>query len=138
VSVLPAAFSLFVSSLSTSGFRAFLASIPVVAAAAVVLMVSSNTLTAVNAAGSARLRSISAIGTEHWITFGRMTNWILFVLVYGLVLFLIRLGFDNYRWADRSRAWIGQQALWIFGYLFVGAMVMTAVPFVFSHVVSSR
>jgi hypothetical protein len=132
-------FSLFVSSLSTSGIRAFLTSIPVVATASnVVMLLSSAVPASANRAINVRFQLVDADRTWIWQALTRVTEWTGAGLAIGLVLFLIRLGFDNYRWADRSRARIGQQALWIFGYLFVGAMVMTAVPFVFSLVVSSR
>ncbi|HXT68957.1 MAG TPA: hypothetical protein VN700_04340 [Vicinamibacterales bacterium] len=115
---------LYISSMSTTGLRAALSSLPLFAASllfgAIVLESISHLARQLALPAVATLASWSGISSMSAMHLAR-TGFVL--LAVGLWAVLIRLGLANYRSADRSPSPIVRQLSWLAVYGLAGAMV---------------
>jgi hypothetical protein len=115
--------AVFVSSLSTSGMRAILASFPVVTGTVLLVMA---VLTPLMRIFSRVLLPIAQAVEALNVSYSpRLNDQLLLWMMAGLGLLLLRLAYTNHRSAERGVARIRRHAAWIGAY-FLGALLILA------------
>ena len=129
--------SLYVSSFSSSGMRALLASLPVIAGAA---LLTSSLQRPIVFVGQQLFRPL-ATAAAPWIDvllYGQVLSGMVWILAVGLAALLLRFGYTNHRWADRGRVRIQRQVLLIAGYVFAVLLVFAFVLAMQSAAISAQ
>ena len=116
--------ALVVSSLSTSGLRAVLASFPAMALLWILGVLFVGPLDdAARHFFEPLARQFVSPGSLHPRSVFLGMLWTLTVLVSGLAVMLLTFGFDNHRSLDRSKSRLARQFAWIAAYL-LGAVIV--------------
>ena len=131
--VLLAATALYVSSVSTTGLRALLAAIPIVAGASVAsATVLYPLMSALRRIGGPWAYSLVGPATLDASSARLVAIIAISVLLGGLTLLLLGMGLRNHRSADRSRGRLLRQAGWIAAYVAAGIAVLTLLSLITS------
>lgn len=120
--------SLYLSSLCTSGVRAMVLSLAVTLSALVVFQtVTSLAWRVVRQLSETAGRLPRGLGVGQFNSFRSVMFWLTLVLLAGFVALLLRFAFLNHRSAERSARRVWWQAIWIAGFIVLGAALPAVV-----------